>query len=89
MDNSDQPQSNSKRVEVSREEVLAARQLKKENKKKRKRIDDETGERPLPEDHHCSYWMVKKRRYCNMSRHPGMVKSKRKWRLEIDLLSKF
>jgi hypothetical protein len=60
-----------KRVELSREEVIAARKLRKENKKKRKRIDDETGERPLPEDHHCAHWMSKKRRYCNLTPYAG------------------
>ena len=64
-------QRHDKRTDLSREEVMAARKLRKENKKKRKRSEDEASDRPLPEGHHCSYWMAKKRRYCNLSRHQG------------------
>ena len=73
MDPSDSTsQEPSKRVQLSREEVEAARKARKENNKKRKRGEDETGQRPLPEENQCSFWMLKKKRYCNLSRYPGM-----------------
>lgn len=72
MDPSDStPQEHPKRVQLSREEVEAARKARKENNKKRKRGEDETGQRPLPEESQCSFWMLKKKRYCNLSRYTG------------------
>lgn len=73
MDSSDPaPQEHPRRVQLSREEVEAARKARRENNKKRKRSEEEDGQRPLPEENQCSFWMLKKKRYCNLSRYPGM-----------------